>query len=77
MLPWDVNLALNYLGRQGFPFPQSILTPNRANGGGTAQVLLDPLGDVRLTTCTRSTSASTVRSASARSRSSRPSTCST
>jgi Carboxypeptidase regulatory-like domain len=48
MLPWDVNVALNYLGRQGFPFPQSILTPARANGAGTAQVLLDPLGDVRM-----------------------------
>ena len=46
-LPYEFNLAANYLGRQGFPFPQSILTPNRANGGGTAQVLLDPLGDVR------------------------------
>ena len=32
---WDVNLAVNYLGRQGFPFPQSILTPDRANGAGT------------------------------------------
>ncbi len=48
MLPWDLNVAVNYLGRQGFPFPQSILTPTRANGVGTAQVLLDPLGDVRL-----------------------------
>ncbi|HUQ89004.1 MAG TPA: TonB-dependent receptor [Vicinamibacterales bacterium] len=48
MLPLDVNFALSYLGRQGFPFPQSILTPARANGAGTAQILLDPLGDVRL-----------------------------
>jgi hypothetical protein len=47
-LPFGVNLALSYLGRQGFPFPQSITTPNRANGSGTAQVLLDTLGDVRL-----------------------------
>jgi hypothetical protein len=46
-LPYDFNLAANMLGRQGFPFPASILTPNRANGGGTAQVLLDPMGDVR------------------------------
>jgi hypothetical protein len=46
-LPYDFNLSANYLGRQGFPFPQSILTPNRANGGGTVQVTLDPLGDVR------------------------------
>jgi hypothetical protein len=48
MLPWDVNIAASYLGRQGFPFPQSITTPNRANSAGTAQVLLDTLGDVRL-----------------------------
>ena len=48
MLPWDINVAASYLGRQGFPFPQSITTPNRANSAGTAQVLLDPLGDVRL-----------------------------
>jgi len=48
MLPWDINTAVNYLGRQGFPFPQSILSPTRANGIGTIQVLLDPLGEVRL-----------------------------
>jgi hypothetical protein len=47
-LPWEMNVALNYIGRQGYPFPQSILSPSRANGAGTAQVLLDPLGDVRL-----------------------------
>ena len=46
-LPYDVNVAANYIGRQGFPFPQSIITPDRANGGGTAQVLLDPMGAVR------------------------------
>jgi hypothetical protein len=46
-LPYDFNVAANYLGRQGFPFPQSILTPDRANGGGTAQVQLDPMGAVR------------------------------
>ena len=38
------------MSRQGFPFPQSILTPNRANGGGQAQVQLDPMGDVRYET---------------------------
>ena len=46
-LPWEVNLAANAMSRQGFPFPQSILTPNRANGGGQAQVQLDPMGDLR------------------------------
>ena len=52
MLPWDINVAGGMNSRQGYPFPQSILTPNRANGGGTAQILLDPLGDVRLDTTT-------------------------
>jgi Carboxypeptidase regulatory-like domain/TonB-dependent Receptor Plug Domain len=46
-LPWQFNLAGNVGSRQGFPFPASILTPNRANGGGQAQVLLDPMGEVR------------------------------
>ena len=46
-LPYSFNASVNYLGRQGFPFPQSILTPNRANGGGTAQVQLDPMGENR------------------------------
>jgi hypothetical protein len=46
-LPYDLNVAANYLGRQGFPFPQAIITPDRANGAGTAQVLLDPIGEVR------------------------------
>lgn len=47
-LPYSFNASVNYLGRQGFPFPASILSPSRANGAGTVQVLLDPLGDVRL-----------------------------
>jgi hypothetical protein len=46
-LPYDFNLAANMMTRQGFPFPQSILTPNRANGGGQAQVQLDPMGEIR------------------------------
>jgi len=49
LLPlWDINIAGGYQGRQGFPFPQGILSPNRANSAGQATVLLDPLGDVRL-----------------------------
>lgn len=47
-LPYAVNVALGYQGRQGFPFPQGILSPNRANSAGQVTVLLDPLGDVRL-----------------------------
>jgi hypothetical protein len=47
-LPYDINIAGFYNGRQGYPFPQSVQSPNRANGAGRVQVLLDPLGDVRL-----------------------------
>jgi hypothetical protein len=44
---WAINLSAFYNSRQGFPFPQSILSPNRINGAGQVQVLLDDLGDVR------------------------------
>jgi hypothetical protein len=47
-LPYGVNLGANLNSRQGYPFPQAIRTPNRANSGGTADVNLDPLGDTRL-----------------------------
>jgi hypothetical protein len=47
-LPYGVNLGANLNSRQGYPFPQAIITPNRANSGGTATVLLDPLGENRL-----------------------------
>lgn len=49
LLPrYDVNVAVGYQAHQGYPFPQGILSPNRANSAGTITVLLDPLGDVRL-----------------------------
>lgn len=47
-MPWDINLAANYSGRQGYPYLQTILSPNRANGAGQVQTMLDPLGDLRL-----------------------------
>jgi len=48
-LPWGgVNVAANYNARQGYPFPQAVLTPSRANRAGTATVLLAPMGDTRL-----------------------------
>jgi hypothetical protein len=46
-LPWEFALAANYSIRQGYPFPQSIITPTRANRAGTATVLLEPVGEVR------------------------------
>jgi hypothetical protein len=47
-LPWDINVAGNYNLRQGYPFPQAVQTPSRANRAGTINVLLDTMGDVRL-----------------------------
>ncbi|HXW08927.1 MAG TPA: TonB-dependent receptor [Vicinamibacterales bacterium] len=44
---WDINVAGNFNSRQGYPFPQAVRTPSRANRAGTADVLLDTLGDVR------------------------------
>ena len=44
----DINVAGNYNLRQGYPFPQAVQTPSRANRAGTANVLLDTMGDVRL-----------------------------
>jgi len=45
---WDINVAGFYNARQGYPLPQAVRTPSRANRAGIANVLLDPLGDVRL-----------------------------
>ncbi|MBI4477247.1 MAG: hypothetical protein HY654_08750, partial [Acidobacteria bacterium] len=44
---FGINLAANSNFRQGYPFPQAVRTPSRANAAGVADVLLDPLGDVR------------------------------
>jgi hypothetical protein len=45
---WDIDVAGFYNIRQGYPFPQGILTPNRANQAGTTTVLLERMGEVRL-----------------------------
>jgi hypothetical protein len=37
-----------YNVRQGYPFPQAIRTPSRANRAGIADVLLAPMGETRL-----------------------------
>ncbi len=51
-LPYGINVAGSVNSRQGYPFPAAIRTPNRANSGGTADVNLDPFGDVRLPSLT-------------------------
>ncbi len=45
---FDINLAGNFSARQGYPFPQAVRIASRANLATTVDVLLDPLGDVRL-----------------------------
>jgi hypothetical protein len=48
-LPWGgVNAAGSFLLRQGYPFPQGVLTPDRGLGAGQVTIMLDRLGDVRL-----------------------------
>ena len=48
-LPWyGINVAGNANLRQGYPFPRAMQVTNRGGSLGTATVLLDPLGDVRL-----------------------------
>lgn len=50
-IPWQqIDVALAYNGRSGYPNPQGILTPTRANGAGTTTIYLQPLGDNRLDT---------------------------
>nr|MBA2355494.1 hypothetical protein [Acidobacteriota bacterium] len=45
--PWDINVGAFYNLRQGYLFPQRILSPNRAGGSGTANLYLDPFGASR------------------------------
>ena len=47
-LPYGIKLGAKLNSRQGYPFPQAIRTPDRANSGGQADVQLDPLGATRL-----------------------------
>jgi len=47
-LPFDINASAFYNARQGYPFERFILGPSRLNGGGTPNILIDPVGDSRL-----------------------------
>jgi len=50
-LPWQkIGIAAAYNGRDGYPNPQGIQSPTRANGAGTTTIYLVPLGDNRLDT---------------------------
>jgi hypothetical protein len=57
--PWGVNVSAFYNARQGYPMERTVLVPScaaapasqancRANGVGTVDVLLDPVGESRL-----------------------------
>ncbi len=49
-LPYDVNVSAFYNARQGYPFERTITSPTRLNGAGTANLLLDNVGESRLPT---------------------------
>jgi hypothetical protein len=50
-LPWQkIGVAATYNARSGYPFEAIVLTPSRPFAAGTASVLLDKVGDVRLPT---------------------------
>src|SRR5262249_39226977 len=43
-LPMDFKVSAFYNARQGYPFERTVTTPTRANGAGTASLLLDNVG---------------------------------
>jgi len=47
-LPGDFNVSAFFNARQGYPLENTIQTPSRINGAGQIDVLLDPVGEVRL-----------------------------
>jgi Carboxypeptidase regulatory-like domain len=47
-LPGRVNVSAFYNARQGYPYERFILSPSRANGAGTVNILLDNVGASRL-----------------------------
>ncbi|HEY2153747.1 MAG TPA: hypothetical protein VGH34_23280, partial [Vicinamibacterales bacterium] len=47
-LPWDINASAFYNARHGYPYERTVTSPSRANGAGTANLLLDNVGDSRL-----------------------------
>jgi len=47
-LPYDFNVSGFYNTRQGYPFEAIVRQASRPNGAGTADVLLDGVGDNRL-----------------------------
>ncbi len=48
--PWDINLGATYQIRQGYLFPQRVLSPNRTGGSGAVNLIFDPFGASRYDT---------------------------
>ncbi len=48
--PWDINLGAFYNARQGYLFPQRVLSPNRPGAAGTTQLYFDGWGESRYDT---------------------------
>lgn len=47
-LPYSVNVSAFFNARQGYPFERFLQVAARRNGGGAANILLDPVGESRL-----------------------------
>jgi hypothetical protein len=47
-LPFGFNASAFYNARQGYPYERTVTSPTRANGAGTAALLLDNVGESRL-----------------------------
>ena len=45
--PWDINIGATYNFRDGYLFPQRILSPNRTGAAGTVNLILEPFGENR------------------------------
>jgi hypothetical protein len=48
--PWDINLGAFYNARQGYLFPQRVLSPNRTGAAGAANLYFDGWGENRYDT---------------------------
>ncbi len=48
--PWDIHLGATYQARQGYLFPQRVLSPNRPGGSGAVNLIFDPFGESRYDT---------------------------
>lgn len=45
--PWDINIGAFFNARQGYVFPQRVLSPNRPGAAGSTQLYFDGWGESR------------------------------